>query len=607
MVSQDRELALAGGSMRRAANVFCYSSLQRSAACWDPRANIRAILSTCVLMLSLTVALEAQQQRCWIVFRDRGPAVGLAKTDAASLGISERALWRRSKVLPPGQLIDELDLPPNQSYVDQLRSHGVIIRSTSRWFNAVSAQLTGSQLVSVAALPFVASVMPVPVFSKQPQAATPVLKGPLMKREGTTTIDYGESYTQLNALHVPDVHTHGITGSGVLIGVLDDGFNAHRTHPALRNLKIVAEYDFVQSDSNTSRAPGEYATQGNHGASTLSEIGGFYNGRLIGAAYGASFILAKTEIDSVEIQLEEDLYVEALEWMERLGADITSSSLGYCDWYTWSSMDGKTATTSKAARIAARKGVLVVTAMGNTSGATVRRTDGQLALNAPADADSILAVGATYADGPLASFSLTGPTFDGRIKPEVVTPGVNDFAVYGDSDYTPYFTGTSAATPLAAGVAALVLSANPTLTPMQLRARLLSTAHQYSDGTSKTQSYPNNYYGWGLLDAVQAVGDLGGGSIPSTFVMHNTYPNPFNGSTTITFDAPGEQEIDLAIYDVLGRRVRTLYKGKSHTGLNFFEWSEALNDSGTHVSSGFYICRLAAPGFTGSRKILYIK
>ena len=560
-----------------------------------------------IVVLALSSAASAQTQRCWITFRDRGPAPTLGATDPKALGISDRALSRRSKVVPPDRLVDELDLPPAQAYLDQLRSEGIIVRATSRWLNAVSAELTLTQRASIANLPCVSSVTPVPVFFKQQQAGGQLLQSPMLKKESMTGIDYGESFAQLNALKVPDVHARGITGSGVIIGVLDDGFNAHRTHPALKNLRIIAEYDFVQRDSNTSRAPGEYSIQGNHGASTLSEIGGFFNGRLVGVAYGASFILAKTEIDSVEIQLEEDLYVEALEWMERLGADITSSSLGYCDWYTWPNMDGKTPTTSNVARIAARKGVLVVTAMGNTSGATVRRPDGQLALNAPADADSIVAVGATFADGPLASFSLTGPTFDGRTKPEVVAPGVNDFAVSGDSDYTSFFTGTSAATPLAAGVAALVLSANPTLTPMQVRGRLLSTTQQYNDGTSKTRSYPNNYYGWGFLDASKAVGELGGGGVPAQFILQNNFPNPFNGSTTIIVEAPGERTIELAIFDLLGRRVRTLYKGKSQTGMNFFEWSGALNDNGPHVATGVYICRLTASGFTSSRKILYLK
>jgi serine protease AprX len=604
LLSPDRELPTAGGSMNHAVILV---SRWRSRNPTRKVAGVLRLFLPLIVVVALNATSSAQTQRCWITFRDRGSSPGLTTTDPKALGITDRALWRRSKVLPPDRLIDELDLPPAQSYLDQLRSEGIVIRSSSRWLNAVSAELTNTQRASIANLSCVFSVTPVPVFFRQQQEGGQLFQGPLLKKESLAGIDYGESYAQLNVLRVPDVHARGITGSGVIIGVLDDGFNAHRTHPALKNLRIIAEYDFVQRDSNTSRAPGEYSTQGNHGASTLSEIGGFFNGRLVGVAYGASFILAKTEIDSVEIQLEEDLYVEALEWMERLGVDITSSSLGYCDWYTWPNMDGKTATTSKAARIAARKGVLVVTAMGNTSGATVRRTDGQLALNAPADADSIVAVGATNADGPLASFSLTGPTYDGRTKPEVVTPGVNDFAVSGDSSYTPYFTGTSAATPLAAGVAALVLSANPTLTPMQLRARLLSTTQHYNDGTARTRSYPNNYYGWGFLDASAAVGKLGGGSVPTQFILQNNYPNPFNGSTTIIVEAPGEESIELAIFDLLGRRVRTLYKGKSQTGVNFFEWSDALNDNGAHVATGVYICRLVATGFTSSRKILYIK
>ncbi|MBF8295005.1 MAG: hypothetical protein HW389_1550 [Bacteroidetes bacterium] len=591
--------------------LYGFSPNQRSF--WRWRSPIRFVGSFVTIFLPfvcvgiLSSACVAQTQRCWIAFRDRGSPSINSLANPRMLGISERALWRRSKVLPPDRLVDELDLPLNQSYLDQLHSAGIVIRSSSRWFNAVSAELTAVQRSSLATLPFVASVTPVAVFFKPQPGLTPQIQKPMLKKMSTAGVDYGQSFLQLSAIKVPDVHARGITGSGVIIGVLDDGFNAHRTHPALKNIKVIAAYDFVQRDSNTSRAPGEYSTQGNHGASVLSEIGGFQNGILIGAAYGASFILGKTEIDSVEIQVEEDLYVEALEWMERLGADITSSSLGYSDWYTWSSMDGKTATTSKAARIAARKGVLVVTAMGNASGATVRRSDGQLALMAPADADSIVAVGATLADGPLASFSLTGPTYDGRIKPEVVTPGVNIFATSGELDYTPFFSGTSAATPLAAGVAALVLSSDSTLTPMEVRARMMSTAQQYSDGTSKTGFYPNNFYGWGILDASKAVVNLGGGSTPTQFILRNNFPNPFNGSTTIVVDAPGEQSIELAIYDLLGRRVRTIYRGTSSAGTTPYRWRDALNDNGIQVATGVYVCRLTAPGSLSSQKILYIK
>ncbi|MGA3245503.1 MAG: hypothetical protein ABSE41_12870, partial [Bacteroidota bacterium] len=269
---------------------------------WRSRNPIRKIAGVLRLFLPLVVVAalsstsSAQTQRCWITFRDRGPSSRLAATDPTALGISDRALWRRSKVLPADHLIDELDLPPAQSYLEQLRSEGIVIRSTSRWLNAVSAELTGSQRASIVNLPFVSSVTPVPVFFKQQEGGGQLLPSPMLKKESTAGIDYGGSLAQLSALNVPDVHARGITGSGVIVGILDDGFNAHRTHPALKNLKIIAEYDFVQRDSNTSRAPGEYFTQGDHGASTLSEVGGFFNGRLVGVAYGASFILAKTEI-----------------------------------------------------------------------------------------------------------------------------------------------------------------------------------------------------------------------------------------------------------------------------------------------------------------------
>jgi len=558
---------------------------------------------------SVSFSQTHPSERRWITFRDRGsaPRPDRPSLDASTLGISDRALWRRSKVLPPNRLIDELDLPVNPTYVHALQAMGARIRSVSRWFNAVSAELTPGQQASVASLPFVASIRPVAVFKANDPESPPLLVQPLLKRHSVSGLDYGSSLAQLNAIEAVDVHNRGITGAGVIVGVMDDGFNGHQTHPALKNIDVIAEYDFIQRDSNTSRAPGEYISQGSHGASVLSEIGGFDNGKLIGVAYGASFLLAKTEIDSVEIQLEEDLYVEALEWMERRGADVVSTSLGYIDWYTYADLDGQTATTSKAARIAARKGVLLVTAMGNEGNYRDVRAESTGTLIAPADADSIVAVGAVTSNGVLAGFSSTGPTADGRIKPEVVAPGYNDFAVSGDTGYTPSFSGTSAATPLAAGVAALILSADPSLTPMEVRARMISTAQQISDGTSRTQSYPNNFFGWGMVDASEAVGRGSGGQIPDQFVLHHNYPNPFNGTTTIIVDAPANQEIEVAIYSILGQRVRTLFRGDSAPGENRFVWADGLDDVGRRVASGVYVYRLKTPSSMLSHTMLFIK
>ena len=576
-------------------------------------AKYSRMLSPVILLGFLSSTAFGQASNYWIAFRDRGPAVSLSEATPQSLGISDHAMWRRSKLLPPGRLIDELDLPIYQPYLNQLQSAGIVIRATSRWLNAVSAELTDVQITSLTSLPCVASIGPVAQFlRREPQVAPAPVDQSLSKTTTVGSLAYGQSFTQLNTIKVTDVHAQGVTGAGVIVGMLDDGFNQHTVHPALKNIKVIAEYDFVQRDSNTSVAPGENPGQGNHGAETLSLLGAFDNGKMIGAAYGASFILAKTEIDSVEIPLEEDLWVEGLEWEERLGADIVSSSLGYNNWYTYSNFDGQTATTTKAARIAARKGVLVVTAMGNEGNYRDIRTHLTGTMIAPADADSIVSVGAVDSGLRIASFSSTGPTADGRTKPEVVAMGVSDYVVSGTSGYQ-IGSGTSFSTPLTAGVAALVLSAHPTLTPMQVRDRLMSNARALYDSANGIVSLPNNFYGWGLVDAAKAVGinstdtNTGGGSVPTQFVLHDNYPNPFNGSTTILVDAPDAQNIELAIYDLLGRKVRTLYRGISKAGTNYFQWQDALNDAGAHVSTGVYVCRLTAPGFVGSRKILYLK
>jgi subtilisin family serine protease len=215
-----------------------------------------------------------------------------------------------------------------------------------------------------------------------------------------------------------------------------------------------------------------------------------------------------------------------------------------------------------------------------------------------------------WSDGRIASFSSTGPTFDGRTKPEVVAQGVSvyvasDSARYGSSN------GTSFSTPLTAGVAALVLSANPTWTPMQVRDRLMQTARALYDTVAGMKTRPNNFFGWGMVDALKAVqgtasaGNNGKGIIPTEFVLHNNYPNPFNGSTAIVVDAPTEQEMELAVYNLLGQKVRTIFEGKSTPGVSTFYWRDGVDDANNHVATGIYICRLNVAGAVLS--IVYLK
>ena len=475
------------------------------------------IRSISILLLGLlgVLSASAQTQRQWIFFHAKTVSAGAyLPSRAPAYEISPRALQRRAKVRPADRLIDETDLPVDPSLLSSIRSTGATVHTVSRWLNAVSVDGTPGQISAIQALPSVRAVAPVARYHRVSPSAGD-LPAMLPRATGALSYSYGSSLTQLSDMHAVELHDLGITGSGVLVAMLDDGFNNHTTHAALKSIHVVAEYDFVQRDSNTSIAPGEYAGEGNHGAGTLSAVGGFDPGKMIGAAPGAWFVLAKTEIDSVEIHTEEDNYVEALEWVERLGADIASSSLGYRVFdppaasYSWSQLDGHTTIVARAAAAAAAKGLLLVTAMGNEGGAfkdssgAVVHSDKTLV--SPADADSIVSVGAASSLDVLAGFSGTGPAADGRIKPEVVAQGVSVYWVQGSTTngYT-FASGTSCSTPLVAGAAAMILSAHPELTPMQVRQALMNTARHISNGTWQTQVYPNNYFGSGFVHALNA-------------------------------------------------------------------------------------------------------
>jgi subtilisin family serine protease len=185
--------------------------------------------------------------------------------------------------------------------------------------------------------------------------------------------------------------------------------------------------------------------------------------------------------------------VAGIEWAEGLGAEVVSSSLGYIDWYTFQDMDGVTAVTTKAANRAATLGVVVVNAAGNERGSAWGH------IIAPADGLDVIAVGAVDSSGNISSFSSPGPTYDGRTKPEVCALGVNNWIAVNRADGTSTYgtgSGTSYATPLVAGVAALLLEIHRDWTPAQVRSALLSSASRSSN--------PDNDYGWGIVNAASA-------------------------------------------------------------------------------------------------------
>ncbi len=305
---------------------------------------------------------------------------------------------------------------------------------------------------------------------------------------------YGGAYRQVSIMGVPALHTAGLTGRSVIVCLLDVGFR--KSHQAFQTARVIAERDFVMKDGNVQRDPTnplDYSDY--HGTACWSLLGGYRPGTLVGPAFGAEFILGKTEDDRSETPVEEDYWAAGIEWAESLGADVVSSSLGYTDWYRFADMDGRTAVTTKAANRATDLGVVVVNAAGN------ERTNAWGHIIAPADGFDVIAVGAVDAKRKIAGFSSPGPTADGRIKPEVCAMGVKNFVAMssptsGDAAYA-MGNGTSYATPLAAGVVALLLEAHPEWTVAQVRDALMSTADQAAS--------PNNDYGWGIINAPAAV------------------------------------------------------------------------------------------------------
>ncbi len=445
----------------------------------------------------LQTSAPAERLKVWVFFTDKGLRSEIALAEALSVPercLTQRAIQRRLKVRREGQVSGFEDLPVFEPYVRAVLGTGAQLRTRSRWFNAVTVWATPSQILRIAEMPFVALLRPVvgAKREKPPSEAIETRSEVLQPSVPKYRLDYGPSQAQLEQIQVPLLHELGYSGRGVLVAMFDTGF--FKRHEAFSRLRIVAERDFVMGDGDTERNwddPTDYSDS--HGTYTWSALAGFCEGELIGPAYGADFLLAKTEDERSETPVEEDYWAAAVEWADSLGADVISSSLGYFDWYRFEDMDGNTAVCTRAADWAAKQGIAVVVAAGNWNNTPWGH------ISAPADGDSVIAVGAVDANGVIASWSSRGPTFDGRIKPEVCARGVGTRCATRRSPSSfGSASGTSLSTPLIGGACALLLEVHPEWTGWDARQALISTASQ--------AHRPDNTYGWGIARVFEASG-----------------------------------------------------------------------------------------------------
>ena len=409
----------------------------------------------------------------WIFFSDK-------EEDGESGPVSPEALVRRARVGFDGTWGD---LPLTGSYVRRVEAEGAEIRARSRWLNGVSARVRSDAVRRIADLPFVIRIQEV-----ARRAPTPAPQESTPRKRTDGALEYGLSRIQLEQMNALPLLDMGLSGEGVRILLMDSGFYTYSF--AFDSTDIEDRYDFLENDTSV-----EGSGEG-HGSGTLSVIGGYDPGWIIGPAYGATYLIARTEDSTQEIPQEEDHWVEGIEWGEAGGVHITSSSLGYVDWYTYEDMDGQTAVVTIAAQAAVDRGMVVVNSQGNEAILPWHY------LIAPADAPGVIAAGAVNVNGDRASFSSYGPTADGRIKPDVCALGTgvagvdSPRALDRSSLYDQSLSGTSFSAPLVAGACALLLEAHPILTPADVMARLKETASQ-SDN-------PDNERGWGIVDVYEA-------------------------------------------------------------------------------------------------------
>jgi len=549
----------------------------------------------------VSVADQNKELLVWVFFSDKGDNLHNYLSKPSTV-VSQKSLKRRAKVLDQNNLLTPRDLPVNMEYVDQLKSIGFKVKNKTKWFNGVSGWATKSELAQLSIMPFVKQLDIVYKFRNDHTEEELTNDNPesgqkLSKPDETNSYNYGQSYTQLNQITVPQVHDLGFTGAGVTICMMDAGFDRWTTHQAFSSMNVIATWDFVNGDPDVEN--GSDMGEGSHGTSTLSLIGGFYEGQIIGPAFGADFILTKTENTDSETPVEEDNWIAAMEWADSIGVDVTSTSLGYIGFdppytsYTWQDMDGNTCRITNGADYAVSLGIFVVNSAGN-EGYDVHNT-----LGAPADGDSVMAIGSVNSSGNRSNFSSVGPTVDGRIKPDLMTMGSNDYVACNSSNtcYSNFGSGTSWACPLAAGAAALLLQVAPNLTPMQLASLLKNTASQSSN--------PDNLYGWGIINTYAAaqslLTDTNLGSIPEDFYILQNYPNPFNPSTKIRFAVPEKSNVKLTLYDILGRELSVIFDDEVNPGVKEIEFN------GSNLSSGVYLVRMSSNNYQKTIKISLLK
>ncbi len=510
--------------------------------------------------------------------------------------LTQRALERRSR---QGIPIAENDIPVNPQYLEGVAEKGAVLLNATRWLNGVTIYTDSVEILdSILALPYVADVLKLadknPGHSEKKFFRSETY-GKLNQQETTTVrsaneLDYGASRHQIDQINGIPLHDMGYQGQGMVIAVLDGGFEGVQEHPVFDSLwadgRILGTKDFVYPhDQNV-------FTESGHGKSVLSTMGAYWPGHMIGTAPLASYWLLRSEEIYAENIIEEYNWVSAAEFADSVGADLINSSLSYRDFdlpewdHSYEDLDGNTAIATIGADIAVSKGILVCNSAGNSASS-------DFPWNAsPADADSVMSIGAVDTDGNWATFSSIGPTVDGRIKPAVVAMGLGT-TVARDTSWVGTGSGTSFSSPIITGMSACLWQANRNMKVKEIQAAIKASA--------SIAETPNDTIGWGIPDYMEAHTIMTSIEHQADMETLNvrTWPNPFNEELYIQVDTEKKKEFSVELYDVQGK---LLYHEviSAGNGQDVALFKNKLSE----IKNGFYLLRISSGTKSVTQKII---
>ena len=457
-----------------------------------------------VFFFAVVLVSESQAQftRFIVRFKDKGATTFTIANPSAYL--STRAINRRTRY---GIAIDSTDLPVPASYITQVKNiPGVIVLNASRWLNAIVVDTTNpSALATINALPFVqsssaiAAKMHVISSGKTDNISFQPLPPSQGRVEGIEGDFFNYGAGSLAEIHLQKgefLHNIGLRGQNMQVAILDGGFQNYTTLDAMDSLiangQVLSTWDFVSNESSV-------VEDHWHGMMCLSTIGANIPGQFIGKAPKASFHLFRTEDVSSEYPIEEFNWVCGAERADSAGADIISSSIGYNYFdntslsHTYNDMNGHTTICTNGADLGAKKGLLIFQSAGNEGNESWHY------LIAPADGDSVVAVGAVNAAGTVWNGTSYGPSFDGRIKPDIASVGLNAM-VQGTGNTIGVGTGTSFACPNMAGLGTCLWQGFPEFNNMRIIRALKEAGSKYTT--------PDDRVGYGVPDMKAAFTSL---------------------------------------------------------------------------------------------------